>query len=92
MLLGKFTQFRYFEIWEPRFHDKVVLLAKYKVGEHNKIVFTKAPSMGTEPYYVSGATVKKCKLETNGAIKCYAVPINKLEPLEITERDLRGVI
>jgi hypothetical protein len=48
--------------------------------------------MGTEPYYVSGATVKKYKLEDNGKISCYAVPIDELEPLEIEERDIRAII
>lgn len=86
MVLDRFTQLNYFEIWQPRYHDNMVLLAKRKVGTHNKIVFTKAPSMGSAPYYVSGATVKKCKLDDNGKIPCYAVPVDKLEPLEINEK------
>lgn len=85
MKLPKYTQFKCFDIWQPRFHDRTVLLADYKVGEHNKIIFTKAPSMGTEPYYVSGTTVKKCKKESNGKINCYVVPVSELEPLEIEE-------
>lgn len=89
---GKFTQFKYFEIWERRFHDNRVLLAAHKVGEHNKIVFTKDPTMGTEPYYVSGKSVKKYPKEDNGKISVYAVPIKELEPLEIDIRDFRGVI
>lgn len=91
MILSKFTPCNFFSIWEPRWRDRVVLLAKHKVGTHNKVVFTKAKSMGTDPYYVSGAVVKKCKLEDNGAIPCYAVAIDKLEPLEINERDIREV-
>jgi hypothetical protein len=90
--LAKYTPAAFFSIWQPRYRDKKVLLAKYKVQTHNKIVFTKAPSMGTEPYYVSGATVKKYKLEDNGKISCYAVPIDELEPLEIEERDIRAII
>lgn len=82
MKLDKHTQFKYFEIWEPKYSNKTVLLAKRKVGTHNKIIFTKAPSMGTEPYYVSGAVVRKCKKTNNGAIDCYVVPLDKLEPLE----------
>lgn len=92
MKLGKFTPFRYFEIWHPKYSDQTVLLAIHKVGEHNKIVFTKSSSMGTEPYYVSGDTVKKCKKESNGKIQCYAVPLNKLETLELDNKDLRGII
>lgn len=85
MILDRRTQFKYFEIWEPKYSTKTVLLACRKVGEHNKIVFTKAPSMGEEPYYISGKVVKRCKKEWNGSIDCYAVPLDKLEPLELTE-------
>ena len=90
MKMTKFTPLNYFQIWQPRYHDKRVLLAKHRVGTHNKIVFTKAPSMGTQPYYVSGKEVKKYKLESNGSIPCYAVPVSSLEPLEITN-DIREV-
>lgn len=72
---------RLLEIWSPRYHDQRVLLAAHKVGEHNKITFTKAPSMGTDPYYISGKNVKKFKKETNGAIAVYSVPLAELEPL-----------
>lgn len=85
ILLDKRTQFRYFEIWEPRYSTKDVLLAVRKVGAHNKIVFTKSKSMGTEPYYVSGTTIKECKKAWNGSIDCYAVSLDKLQPLELTE-------
>ena len=82
----KYTSFNYFEIWQPRWRDKVVLLAARKVGNLNKIKFTKAKSMGDRYYFVSGATIKKCKKETNGTIPCYAVPLGKLRPLEIEEK------
>jgi len=83
MKLDDQTQFQYFEIWAPRYSTKDVLLAKYKVGNHNKIVFTRAPSMGTEPYYISGETAKLCKTESNGKIDCLVIPLSKLEPLEM---------
>ena len=82
--LPKFTQFHYFDIWSPRWHDRRVLLAAHRVGTHNKIVFTKAPSMGDEPYYISGKEVKKYPKETNGRIDCYAVPVSAIQPLELT--------
>lgn len=69
----------------------MVLLARHKVGEHNKVVFIKARTLGDGPYYVSGAVVKKCKKTSNGSIECYAVPLGELQPLEL-ERDLREVI
>lgn len=81
----KHTQMRVFSIKSPRYHDKRVLLAAFKVGQHNKILFTQAPSMGTEPYYISGKVAKKFKKETNGVIPVYSVPLDKLELLEIKE-------
>lgn len=66
------------EIWQPRYKDKTVLIAKYKVKEHNKIIFTKAKHLDGE-YYLSGDTIKSYPLETNGSIACYAVSINELE-------------
>lgn len=91
MKLPRMTQMKYFAIYQPRYHDKRVLLAAHKVGEHNKIVFLQAPDMGTEPYYVSGKTVKKYPKQSNGAIKCYAVPLSELETLELT-RDIKELI
>ena len=85
MILDKYTQFKPFSIWEPRWHDKRVLLKASKVGEHNKIVFSKSKSLGTDPFYVDGKTVKRYPKEYNGGTWCYAVPLDKLEPLEISE-------
>lgn len=86
MLICKHTPVKLFDIWSPRYHDKRVLLAKNRVGEHNKIIFSKAPSMGTEPYYISGKVVKKFKKESNGTIDCYSIPLDELEALEYQER------
>lgn len=84
MILDRFTTRQLFTIWQPRWKDRKVLLASYKVGTHNEILFTKAPSLGEEPYYVSGKVVREYPLETNGKISCYAVPIDKLEILEVS--------
>lgn len=97
MQLDKYTQCSYFEIWEPLYREKVVLLAKRKVGTHNKIVFTGNPKtgynmMGDQPYYMSGAAIKKCKESSNGTIPCYEVPIDKLQLLTINERDIRSLV
>lgn len=66
------------EIWAPRYRDKVVLLAKYKVGALNKVVITKSNAYNGE-YQITGETVKKYPLEDNGKISCYAVPVDELE-------------
>jgi hypothetical protein len=65
-------------IWQPRYKDKTVLIAKYKVRERNKITFTKANHL-TGEYYLSGDTIKNSPLETNGSIACYAVKVDELQ-------------
>lgn len=66
------------DIWQPRWKDRVVLIAKFKVGALNEITFSKTPSMPGS-YFISGDDIRACPLETNGKIPCYAVPIDKLE-------------
>ena len=82
MKLNRLTPTQNIEIWQPRWKDRVVLIAKYKVGEHNKITFTKTKSMA-DRYYLSGETIRNCPLDTNGTTDCYAVPMDKLELLEV---------
>lgn len=86
MLLCKHIPLQLFTIWEPKYSTKRVLLKADKVRPHNKVVFTKAPSMGTEPYYISGKIVKKYKKEFNGQIFCHSVPLEELKPLTLEER------
>lgn len=70
------------EIWQPRWKDRVVLIARFKVKEHNAIVFTKTPTM-PDVYYLSGEKTRTFPVESNGKIDCYAVPLNDLEQLEL---------
>lgn len=85
---GHLTQFSYIPILAPRYHDNMVLIACHKVGDKNKVKFLNSPSMGTDPYFVSGSVVKKCKKTSNGSIAVYEVPLDKLSPLELV-RDFR---
>lgn len=88
---GKYDSMNFIQIWSPRYHDQKVLINPAKVGVHNKVVFTKAPSLpGT--YYLSGATIRKFKKESNGTMQCYVVPVSELRPLIINERDMRALI
>lgn len=91
MQLPKYTSMNFFSIWTRRYHDNRVLLAAHKIGQHNKVVFTKDPGMGTEPYYISGKTVKKYPKTSNGKISVYEVPVDEFEPLELT-RDIREIL
>lgn len=77
------TLMRNIPVWEPRWHDRRALIATYKVGENNRITFPKTKSM-PDAYYLSGKTIRQFKKESNGTIDCYCVPLDKLEPLEIT--------
>ena len=86
--LDKFTQFHTFEIWHPLYSEDRVLLKCTKVGTHNKVIFTKARSLGTDPYYVSGKVVRKYPKRYNNSIWCYAVPMHELQPLELSENSV----
>lgn len=81
MQLNRLTSCQLFSIRQPRWKDRTVLLASYKVGTHNEIVFTQAPTLEGK-YYISGAVVKVQPLQSNGKIDCYVVPLSILEPLE----------
>lgn len=79
--LDRLTACSTIEIWQPRWKDKKVLIAKYKVATHNQIKFTKTKSL-PDTYYLSGATIQSYPLSTNGRIECYEVPMSELKLLE----------
>lgn len=81
MKLSRLTPCNKIEIWQPRWKDRTVLIAKYKVGTHNEIIFTKTKSMPGS-YYLSGKVIQACPTTFNGKLECYAVPMDKLELLE----------
>lgn len=80
------TTYQMIEIWQPRWKDHKVLIAKHKVGLHNKIIFTRTPSMPGE-YYASGEDIQKYPITDNGKIPCYEFPVSELKPLEPQEKD-----
>lgn len=80
--IGRLTPASKIEIWQPRWRDRTVLIAKHKVQLHNEVVFTQAPSMGTNSFYLSGEDIRSCLTDTNGKLACYAVPLDKLKLLE----------
>ena len=84
-MLCRHTQFKPILIFAPRWHDRRVLIATYKVGEHNKITFSKTPSL-PDVYYLSKKDIPKYKKESNGTIQCYCVPIDDLKILEIPDK------
>jgi hypothetical protein len=80
--ISRLTPCSLIKIWQPRWKDRVVLIAVYKVKAHNEIVFTKAKNLTGTSYYLSGETIKKYPVETNGTIPCYAVGMSELDELE----------
>lgn len=71
------------EIWTPRYHDNTVLIATYRVknGE-NQIRFTKANHLKDMVFKANGEDIRKCPVDTNGKIECYAVPMGMLERIQ----------
>ncbi len=71
-------------IKQPRWKDRTVLIAKYKVGMHNIIdmVGIKEGNAYSGKFYLSGETITKYPLNTNGKIDCYAVPLDELQVYE----------
>ncbi len=68
------------DIWCPRYHDRVVLVACCKVRRgDNAIRFTKAKHLKGHTFNLDGAYMKSCPQESNGVIPCYAVPLSKFE-------------
>ena len=92
IVLDKYTSFNTLTIWEPRWRDKRVLLAKHKIGEHNKINITQEHKDGTRYFpndmYISGKEARRYKVESNGVIPCYAVPLDKLKVLSINKHSV----
>jgi len=71
------------EIWAPRWHDRKVLIAKYKVcAGKNRIKFTKG-TLKDKMFDVDGMDISKSPVETNGTIPCYAVDLDKLKAVEV---------
>lgn len=72
-------------IFEPRYHDKRVLIAVRKVKDFNVIKFSKAPSR-EGLWYISGKNVRKYPKASNGSILCFVVPLDELKPFEWQEK------
>jgi len=66
-------------IWQPRWHDRTVLIATYKVYQgKNTVIFTKAKSLKGMKFTLDGSLIKSFPISNNGAISCYAVPLDVL--------------
>ena len=95
MILPKYSHIKTIEIWNPRWHDRMVLINESHLDKkipHYRIVFTKVKSM-TGNYYLSYKTIKKGKKEMHdGGVIRRAVPMSKLEDLIIEEHSLLEIL
>lgn len=93
--LGKLEPMTYLEVFNPRWHDKIVLLNGPKIKNAStkwvRIKFTKAKSLEGD-WVISRSKVMKYPLQSNGTIQCYAVPLSELSVLEIDEKDMRALL
>lgn len=77
MLLSFKKRYTTISVWEPRYHDRKVLIATHKVGERNKVIIEKGAYAGT--YFLPGVVASACYIGSNGKISCYEVPLSLLE-------------
>ena len=67
------------EIWQPRWHDRVVLIACHKVKDgDNLISFSKVKGLEEKEFHMDGDKIRSYPLDDNGKIQCYAVPYDIL--------------
>lgn len=82
MVISKLKVLNKIEIWSPRYKDRTVLIAVYKLRGENEIVFTKAPHLAGMSFYLDAKTAQASPVTTNGRIPCYQVDFDKLIPME----------
>lgn len=69
-------------IWEPRWHDKVVLVAEHRLLPHNEIIIQHKDFPG--PYYLTDKRAREFPLEemktqAGGLMPVRAVPLEELQ-------------
>lgn len=87
MQLARDTVCNKIEIRMPRWKQRVVGIATFRVGHHNAIEITATGKDGNRYYpetlYGSGDMIRACEQQTlPSGVTLYLVPIDKLETLE----------
>lgn len=87
MQLHKHTPCSSIEIKAPRWKQRVVGIATFRVGNHNAIDIVATGKDGNryfpETLYGSGEMIRECETQTlPSGVKLHLVPIHKLEKLE----------
>lgn len=90
MKLSRMTPCQHFAIRVPRWKQRVVGLAKHKIGEHNCVEILAADKKGKRyypgQYYIPGSRFSEVdyELDNQRGLTLVLVPISDLEPLERT--------
>ena len=87
MKLSQTTPVQHIVIEKPRWKQRVIGVATFRVGHHNMIEITAKKKDGTkyypDQYYMSGENIKKHEVQLlPSGVKLYLIPINELEILE----------
>lgn len=88
MQLPEMTPMSVVDIQKPRWKQRVVGIASFRVGQHNKVRILATGKDGERYYpddmYISGEDVKKHPVQLlPSGVKLYLVPISDLERLEL---------
>ena len=73
------------EIWQPRYRDDTVLLAKRNITDGvNKITFTRAKHLAGKVYECDSSTIRSCpteqmKTKSGHEMTMYVVPMESLK-------------
>jgi hypothetical protein len=86
MQIARTTACQKHEIYQPRWHDRKVIMFDFKIGVHNEVVFSKAPTL-EGVWYISGAKAKSYppvpfKTRAGKMITSREIPLDDFEPLE----------
>ena len=86
MTLDRLTPAQLIEIKAPRWKDKSILIADWKVGNHNEIVIKATNKDGEryypQPFYMSGEQIKKYPKQPHSIGEVYIVPLSDMQILE----------
>lgn len=88
MQLSKMTACNKISIKMPRWKERTIGIATFRVGHHNEVEILSTRPDGERHYpgvyYISGEAVRACPTQTlkPSGVVLYLVPISKLELLE----------
>lgn len=85
MVLPKTTACALFQIRMPRWKERVVGIADYRIQTHNEIHILAKNKDGKlyfpDKYYISGEKARSYPIQTRSSIDLRLIPINDLEVL-----------